>query len=413
MEYQRFDPTNCGFPRSRVPILPALRRQSFGRSRPGPFKPLGTDTATRFFARGRYALTEAYRQSGVGESGALLAPAYHCRTMLDPAIRLGAKIGLYALKPDLSPDIDALAASLDACQQPVKALLVTHYFGFAQTLEPIANFCTQHNIALIEDCSHALFVDSEISSIAKSGAMGRTGRFCVASPYKFFPSEDGGILWANDSGILPNESQPAPTLAQEVKGLIHSAQRASDQNQAQNIDLPDTKVSSLMDKLTLTGSDLRLSDAQVSTYYVATTERKKSLAWSRWVIRHSDIDRLANLRRQNYLTWAAAVADLPYCRALFPSLAPECVPYMFPLQIDHPEIHFFALKHLGVPIWRWDDMAVSNCPVASSYRLKILHLPCHQELTTKQMSWMTTAVAKVMTQLPTGNNQWPVGKFIG
>jgi hypothetical protein len=69
---------------------------------------------------------------------------------------------------------------------------------------------------------------------------------------------------------------------------------------------------------------------------------------------------------------------------------------MLPLLIDHPETHFFELKHLGVPIWRWDDMAVSDCAVATHYRLHLLHLPCHQELTAEQMAWMTRTVASVM-----------------
>ena len=94
------------------------------------------------------------------------------------------------------------------------------------------------------------------------------------------------------------------------------------------------------------------------------------------------------------------MADLPHCQALVPKLPADCVPYMFPLRIDHPEVHFFALKQLGVPVWRWDDMAVSDCPVAANYRLQLLHLPCHQELSEQQMSWMTTAVNKVMLQCP-------------
>ena len=74
---------------------------------------------------------------------------------------------------------------------------------------------------------------------------------------------------------------------------------------------------------------------------------------------------------------------------------------MFPLQIDHPESHFSALKRLGVPVWRWDDIAVSGCLIATSYRLQLLHLPCHQELTAQQLSWITTVVRKVMLQIPT------------
>jgi dTDP-4-amino-4,6-dideoxygalactose transaminase len=69
---------------------------------------------------------------------------------------------------------------------------------------------------------------------------------------------------------------------------------------------------------------------------------------------------------------------------------------MFPLHIDQPTPHFYWLKHLGLPVWRWDEMAVSNCPVAQDYRLHLLHLPCHQSLTTDQMDWMISALQKTL-----------------
>jgi hypothetical protein len=80
-------------------------------------------------------------------------------------------------------------------------------------------------------------------------------------------------------------------------------------------------------------------------------------------MRHTNTQRLAKRRRQHYQQWVSAVA--------------------------------------GVPIWRWDDMAVSDCAVATHYRLHLLHLPCHQELTAEQMAWMTHTVAGVMHNPPT------------
>jgi hypothetical protein len=69
---------------------------------------------------------------------------------------------------------------------------------------------------------------------------------------------------------------------------------------------------------------------------------------------------------------------------------------MFPLLIATPDPHFYQLKQLGLPIWRWDDMAVSGCAVAAGMRLHLLHLPCHQSLSDSQMAWMTNSVAEVV-----------------
>lgn len=402
MEFERFDPTGCGFPKPKVPVLPALSWQSLGLERSDVFSSIRPYTNASYFARGRYALAEAYRLSGVSVDSALLAPAYHCRTMLDPAIRLGAEIGLYALKPDLSPDLETLTACLAASRKPVKAMLLTHYFGFAQSLEPLAAFCAKHDITLIEDCSHALFGKSETNTTHKSESLGKTGRFVIASPYKFFPCEDGGILWANDSAAFPDRQKFTPSLKQELKGLLRSVQRARDQHQPLDINTLDDELEALARQSAPTGRHVRQPRTRISEHYHATEERLTSLTGSRWVIRLTNQVRLAARRRENYLQWAAAVAGLPHCRALFPALPNECVPYMFPLYIDHPEIHFLALKRLGVPVWRWDDMASSTCHVAADYRLRLLHLPCHQELTQDQMAWMTTAVKKAMLQLPAG-----------
>ena len=68
---------------------------------------------------------------------------------------------------------------------------------------------------------------------------------------------------------------------------------------------------------------------------------------------------------------------------------------MFPLYLEMPDPHFYYLMRLGVPVWRWDSIAVSDCPTANDYRMHLLHLPCHQSLDEKQMDWMIAAVRKV------------------
>ena len=50
-----------------------------------------------------------------------------------------------------------------------------------------------------------------------------------------------------------------------------------------------------------------------------------------------------------------------------------------------------------MPIWRWDDMAVSECEVASRYRKRLIHLPCHQALGDSEMNWMTLALRTVLS----------------
>ena len=413
MEFQYFDSSGCGFPKPEVPVLPPLTRLSLRRQNPaaanqgqdatGSFRQLDKSLTARTYSRGRYALFDAYRLSGVGDSGALLAPAYHCPTMLDSAIRLNATVDFYPLASDLAPDLEAISDTLKSGTLPFKALLVTHFFGFPQPLGALASLCREHGVALIEDCSHALFSLSSKTPDSAVNVVGDTGRYVIASPYKFFPSEDGGLLWANDSTPMPTELQQSPALIAELKGVLGSVHRARENRSVPGASKPANAVTSSANLIPIQGREVLKPGATLSIHYEPRKESIKSLAWSRWIIRHTHVTRLAHSRRRNYQRWVDAVSELPHCHALLPRLTDDCVPYMFPLLIDNPDVHFYALKLLGVPVWRWDDMAVSSCKVSSSYRLHLLHLPCHQALSDHQLTWMIHGVSQVMHGKMTAN----------
>lgn len=395
MEYDSFDPARCGFPRPRVPVLPGQARFALQWRRQAAACALARAPNVRLYSRGRYALTDAFRLCGVGRASTLLAPAYHCRTMLDPAIRLGAEVQLYPLSATLAPDLDALKACISGSTRRPAALLLTHFFGFEQPLDAVLALCEAHGIALIEDCSHCLFLPSD-----RPGP-GLGGRYAVASPYKFFPMEDGGLLWANHGAMLPADPPQAPGLLLELKGLVRGVQHIT----ASRVALPDaasTTMPGAADLRLPEDAHARIQQAGPSYQYQIGQEGVRSLAVSRWAMCHTDAQRLSECRRAHYQTWADTVARLPHCRALLPDLQPGNTPYMFPLVIEHPDTHFVALKRLGVPVWRWDDMATSGCALAASYRTQLLHLPCHQELTPGQMQWMTQVLARVMHLPPQG-----------
>ncbi len=403
MEFLRFDPTDCGFPKPAVPVLPTPSWQSLGRNSENNFRLLSSGADVRHYLRGRYALKEAYRLAGVSVTGSILVPAYHCRTMLDPAIRLGAEIAFYPLNLDLSPELNKLEATLNGCKTPAKALLITHYFGFAQDLAPIVDFCLKHGITLIEDCSH-LLIESGPAKAAGSPhrgsaafPTGRTGRFAIASPYKFVPGDEGGFLWANDGSPMPSTQQVAPSVMRNLKAFGHALQSAMTPSLSGS-DEHRKSYSELQTGLKSVGRDIRETGSGLSSNYSAENENLQPHSWSRLASRFTNLGRTASLRRENYLKWLEAAEKLPLCQALFPSLAPNCVPYMFPLKLECPHQHFFALKRLGIPIWRWDDMAISNCEIAAEYRLALLHLPCHQEITPEQMTWMTQSLRRVFLE---------------
>lgn len=387
-EFQRFDPASCHFPRPRVALLPALRWADLGFHGADRLDPALLDgPRVRHFSRGRYALHAAYRLSGVGPAGALLAPAYHCRTMLDPALALGGAVGFYHVNPDLTPSLDSIKAGIGASAPAVRALVVPHYFGVEQPpalMQALAALCGQHGITLVEDCSHAWQVAADRARMLPEA----DPRLVVASPYKHFGCEDGGVLWGGAAVAALAQASGAGLLdeAKALKGALSRsrAARASAAHAPAQADAAER------------GATVTEHSDQPSPLYQRTLEQRDSLALSRWVMRRTRLTPLAERRRQHYRAWSAAVAGIAGARALFPTLAADCVPYMFPLEIARPDPFFFQLKQAGLPIWRWDDMALSDCAVASRYRLHLLHLPCHQDLTPVQMGWMTSLLAKVL-----------------
>jgi dTDP-4-amino-4,6-dideoxygalactose transaminase len=387
-----FNPAPCGFPKPRVPLLPdrpellPLGKWCSGSS------PRNAPSLFRHFTRGRYALGEAYRLAGVGHDGALLAPAYHCVTMLDPAVALGADVQLYPLQPDLSPDLEKLDALLAIAKKPAKALLATHFFGFAQDFTCLKQWCDQHNIALIEDCSHVLFTEN-----FQASGTGIFGKFVAASPYKFFACENGGLLHSSGEHLLDNVATKPAGLTQELRGIKRTIEKyRAAGSMTSEIALIDQQLETLSTSPLVTADEQIAPYSRPSSMYSPAEAKTAALRSSRFIASHASIGEIISRRQCNYLRWAKATARLPNCRPLYPDLPENCAPYMFPLHIDQPTPHFYWLKHLGLPVWRWDEMAVSNCPVAQDYRLHLLHLPCHQSLTTDQMDWMISALQKTL-----------------
>lgn len=397
LTYSLFDPTACGYGTPKVPLLPRLTIAGLGLGAGNGFAPVGVGRSRAHYRYGRYALTQAYRLCGVGPGGALLAPAYHCRTMIDPALHLQAPVLLYPLDEALRPDLAALERLRRASAEPVKALLLTHYFGFAQDVAPFHRWCEQHGIALIEDCSHALF--------NRRGAerLGQAGRYTIASPYKFFPCEEAGWLVGGSAATWPPTPRLSPGWKAPLRVLDVVAARARQARRMAPLVADLGALRAELDALQRDpgplGSDRLGASAAWSSLYVPADEPLAN-AWSaRAVAALCDHDALALARRANHARWQAAVAGLPGCRPLFATLPDDTVPYMFGLVVERAPERFHLLKRLGMPIWRWDEMAESDCPVSSAYRLSCLHLPCHQSLSEAELAWMIAAVSEVLTRV--------------
>jgi dTDP-4-amino-4,6-dideoxygalactose transaminase len=267
-------------------------------------------------------------------------------------------------------------------------LLATHFFGFVRDFSWLQAWCATHDIVLIEDCAHILFTERY-----RAAGAGGYGQFVAASPYKFFPGADGG--WLVAAGV-DAATRPA-RWRDELRGLKQYLDAVRQPSvSAADIAALAGQLAALTRQAPVAGSDTQCSRPGHSPQYRAAQSGLSSLRSSRWLAGHTSLSALIDRRRANYRRWLRAVADLPHCRPLYAELPETVVPYMFPLLIEQPLPHFYWLKQLGVPVWRWDEMAASACPVAGDYRLRLLHLPCHQSLSDTEMDWLLAALTQVL-----------------
>jgi dTDP-4-amino-4,6-dideoxygalactose transaminase len=323
---------------------------------------------------------------GVGRGSVVLIPAYHCRTMIDPVLRLQGTVALYPLQADLTPNWSWLDARMTVTPRP-SVFLLPHFFGFPQPVARIKAWCAEHGVSYVEDCSHALF--GEVGG----APLGSFGDCAIASPYKFFASEDGG--WALGLDSAAGGGPQSPRLEDELRGMWHSfgKLRAS----VRRTSPPPHEVQAVESYW----NDGILDEEGFSRQYEPTLEGRQALRWSRLVAKLSSVDRIADARRRNYSTWLEAVRNVAGCRPLFPALPDSVVPYMFPLWLDGAERPFAILKRAGVPIFRWDELAVSDCAVSRAARLGLIHLPCHQGIGKAELAWMVEVLrAAVMERAP-------------
>jgi perosamine synthetase len=149
-----------------VPLAPVLSLAAFTGRGDAPVPSILDAGAALLVTSGRIAIGLALRAMGVGQGDVVLMPAYHSLSMIPPVLWRGAEARFYRVTPDAQVDLADVAAKLD---RRVKAIVVTHYFGFPQQMAPIRAWCDQHRVALLEDCAHSFFGEHAGRPIGSSG----------------------------------------------------------------------------------------------------------------------------------------------------------------------------------------------------------------------------------------------------
>jgi len=166
----------------------------------------------RFFSLGRHAFKSALQSLEIGPSDTVLVPSFLCKEMLAPIHESGATPIFY--------DIDfSLNANLLPKDSSIKAVLAVNYFGFPQELSNFKLYCSNNNIALIEDNAHGF-----LSADLNGEALGTRGDYGIFSYRKTLPIRSGASLLLNSQKhILKHNQIPYTSNGTSVSQKIRVA----------------------------------------------------------------------------------------------------------------------------------------------------------------------------------------------
>jgi perosamine synthetase len=383
----------------RIPRLPLFGWSTFGKRAASSVHCLLDRPDTLLTSSGRVAIALALRELGVGTGDTVLVPTYHCPTMIQPIVRLGATPVFFPIGPGGEPDLDYLERMN---MRSVKALIVAHYFGLPRAMDDVRAYCDERGIALIEDCAHALFGG------AGGRGVGTTGDYAIGSVVKFLPVTAGGCLVRNVSKPGSSVLEP-PSSSDEIHLWVDMLERSARFGRLRGLStilraLFGAKRLVQRARLWLRGSakgDTATAAASSSPFdfELRFDAPPRSVGW---LLERSDCVRVVAARRRNYLALRERLSSIPGVRPLFPELAADAVPYVFPLWVDNPEPPFRAAWAQGLPVyrWNWSWPTAPRIPGDSGreWADHVFQLPCHQDLSAADMDWLVTTLKRAVAE---------------
>lgn len=385
--------------RPLIPLAPILSASSFRRACAAPARTVLDAGSYRLVTSGRVAIALALREIGVQPGERVLVPAYHSASMIPPVLWRGAAPVFYRVRADASVDLEDLAARI---APGVRAVMVTHYFGFPQDMAPIRALCDTRGIALIEDCAHCFIGE------AGGRPVGAWGDYAIASSMKFLPIYEGGALVSARhrlDHIVLHSAGPGF----EAKVALNSLEKGFNYGRLPAVraalSLPLRAKSALWGLLKRRrgGAARALApDSSDSSFnFDPAWVDKRSSLFARTMLKLAAPGRIAALRRGHYARLEAAVQGVAGVRPLHPRLPDGACPWVFPLLADEPERLFARLQALGVPLTRfgtppWQGVDAATCANSAMLAEHVLALPCHQELTEREMSWLAARLREAV-----------------
>jgi perosamine synthetase len=376
-----------------MPREPAFRWRYF-RAKPSDSRAISDGRIDKnLFFWARNALFRALDLFRVPSTAHVLVPAYICRAAVEPFEAYGLTVDFYGINRDCQIDVPDLTSKI---LPQTRVLLVAHYFGFPQDIERLRTLCSTNNLLLFEDCAHVL--PSKLSG----RPLGSFGDASVFSYRKFLPMFDGAELAI--PARQPIETGLHKSSQFSMRAARHIASFALDSSSG----LPARAVKGALQatrSIRQTGAAQTQEPGQnrVDNNSVSFDVRLASepiTPASLWVLRHSDIPRIVERRRQNFMHLGECLAEVGAVRPLYNELLPGVCPWVFPVVFNGLQNPHLLLREKGIPAVTWGGVRPSGISPrefgdADFLYDNLVFLPIHQDLSAEQINFMARVVAQV------------------
>jgi len=343
---------SADYPKPLFLPLPSSPNKGFIKGRPTP-SGVGKILTT---THARYALA-LIAKAELSPGDTVLLPAYHCPALVEPFIWSGCKISFYNMRYDLQPDENDFATKLPIAQ----AAVLVRYFGFDANIKSLVHQARHAGCKVIEDLAHAAFIDE------------LHGDYAVTSLRKFYPIDIGAEIYikeGKDSSLIERK------LNEYRKTAVLSALKRL--------------TLKLQNKI---GKKLSLHFHETPSYrYFNDMELGRPLGNIYRKETGNDSSRkIIECRRRNFSTINKLLKKSKLGTPLFPELENNTTPYVYPFLLRRKE-YFDMIRSAGIPLFRWEELAPTECKVSKEFRSKLIQVPCHQDLTESNLETIANAL---------------------
>jgi len=149
-------------------------------------------------ASGGSAMTTALRACGVGPGDRVLSNAFTLAPVPGAIAAVGGVPVFVEVTPDLTIDLEDLAAKLPQATGRARVLLLSHMRGHICDMGALMALCDAAGVSVIEDCAHTMGASWDG---VPSGRHGKFGCYSTQT-YKHVNSGEGGLLVSDNAEAM-------------------------------------------------------------------------------------------------------------------------------------------------------------------------------------------------------------------